>query len=244
MSSPEAPLEAPDEKGAPLEAPDETSMGAHGRGRVLRWTGRALIGTGTLILLFLAYQLWGTGLITSHHQSALKQKFFAGVRQAQAAPRPLLGTGLTTAPTQAPKPNLGSGIALLGIPRISVSMVVVEGVSLGDLKLGPGHYPGTPLPGEPGNVVISGHRTTYLHPFYNLNELIVGDPITLTQPDGTRDIYLVSETKVVEPTAVEVISNTPDDRLTLTTCNPRYSAAQRLVVVAELYHPSAKPAPA
>jgi sortase A len=100
------------------------------------------------------------------------------------------------------------------------------------------------LPGEPGNVVISGHRTTYLHPFYNLNELTVGDPITLTKPDGTKDIYLVSETKVVAPTAVEVISNTPDDRLTLTTCNPRYSAAQRLVVVAELYNPQAKPAPA
>src|SRR5207302_10793555 len=112
MSSPEAPLEAPDEKGAPLEAPDETSMGAHGRGRVLRWTGRALIGTGTLILLFLAYQLWGTGLITSHHQSALKQKFFAGVRQAQAMRRPVLATDLTTPPAQAATPNLATGMAL------------------------------------------------------------------------------------------------------------------------------------
>src|SRR5207302_4897896 len=133
MSSPEAPLEAPDEKGAPLEAPDETSMGAHGRGRVLRWTGRALIGTGTLVMLFLAYQLWGTGFITSHHQSALKQKFFAGVRQAQAMPRPVLGTDLTTTPAQAAKPNLGSGIALMEIPKINLSMVVVEGVSVGDL---------------------------------------------------------------------------------------------------------------
>src|SRR5437879_10138857 len=107
-----------------------SSVSAERSGRVLRWTGRALIATGTLILLFLAYQLWGTGLITSHHQSALKQKFFAGVRQAQAAPQPLLGTGLTTTPTQGPKPNLGSGIALLEIPRISVRMVVVEGVSI------------------------------------------------------------------------------------------------------------------
>jgi sortase A len=229
---------------APLKAPDEKTVSAGRSGRVLRWTGRAFIATGTLILLFLAYQLWGTGFITSHHQSALKQKFFAGVRQAQTMPRPVLGTTLTTTPAEAAKPNLASGIALLEIPKISLSMVVVEGVSVDDLKLGPGHYPGTPLPGEPGNVVISGHRTTYLHPFYNLNELTVGDPITLTKPDGTKDIYLVSETKVVAPTAVEVISNTSDDRLTLTTCNPRYSAAQRLVVVAELYNPQAKPAPA
>lgn len=220
------------------------SVSAQRSGRVLRWTGRALMATGTLILLFLAYQLWGTGFITSHHQSALKQRFFAGVRQAQATPRPVLGTTLTTTPAQAARPNLGSGIALMEIPRINLSMVVVEGVSVDDLKLGPGHYPGTPLPGEPGNVVISGHRTTYLHPFYNLNELAVGDPVTLTRPDGTKDIYLVSETKVVAPTAVEVISDTPDDRLTLTTCNPRYSAAQRLVVVAKLYNPQAKPAPA
>src|SRR5260370_35994898 len=229
---------------APLKAPGKKSVSAGRSGRVLRWTGRAFIAAGTLILLFLAYQLWGTGFITSHPQSALKQKFFAGVRQAQAMPRPVLGTTLTTTPAEAAKPNLGSGIALLEVPKISLSMVVVEGVGVDDLKVGPGHYPGTPLPGEPGNVVLSGHRTTYLHPFYNLNELTVGDPITLTKPDGTKDIYLVSETKVVAPTAVEVISNTSDDRLTLTTCNPRYSAAQRVVVVPELYNPQAKPAPA
>jgi sortase A len=210
-------------------------------GKVLRWTGRVLIGTGTLILLFLAYQLWGTGFITSRHQTDLKHKFFATVKKAASTASPTPGTTLTvTAP--AAKPNLGTGIALLDIPKINLSMVVVEGVGVEDLKLGPGHYPGTPLPGEPGNVVISGHRTTYSHPFYNVNELTVGDPVTLTSPDGTKSIYLVSEVKVVEPTAVEVVSNTPDDRLTLTTCNPRYSAAQRLIVVAKLYNPSATPA--
>jgi sortase A len=216
-------------------------------GKVLRWTGRALIGAGTLILLFLAYQLWGTGFITSRHQTDLKHKFFAGVKKAASAASPTPGTTLTVTAPVAARPNLGTGIALLEVPKINLSMVVVEGVGVEDLKLGPGHYPGTPLPGEPGNVVISGHRTTYSHPFYNVNELTRGDPITLTNPDGTKEIYLVSETRVVEPTAVEVVSNTPDDRLTLTTCNPRYSAAQRLIVVAKLYNPSqnvAKQAPA
>jgi sortase A len=207
-------------------------------GKVLRWAGRVLIATGTLILLFLAYQLWGTGFITSHHQTDLKHKFFAGVHQAQATPSP------TSTATEAPKPDLGSGIALLEIPKVNLSMVVVEGVSVADLKLGPGHYPGTPLPGEAGNVVISGHRTTYLHPFYNLNELASGDPITLTTRDGTKHVYVVSENKVVQPTAVEVVSNTTDDRLTLTTCNPRFSAAQRLIVVAKLQTPVTRQAPA
>ena len=211
-------------------------------GKVLRWTGRVLIGTGTLILLFLAYQLWGTGIITSRHQTDLKHKFFASVKKAESTASPTPGTTLTVTVPVAAKPNLGTGIALLEIPKIDLSMVVVEGVGVEDLKLGPGHYPGTPLPGEPGNVVISGHRTTYSHPFYNVNELTVGDPITLTSPDGTKNIYLVSETRVVEPTAVEVVSNTTDDRLTLTTCNPRYSATQRLIVVAKLYNPSAKQA--
>lgn len=208
-------------------------------GKVLRWTGRVLIGAGTFILLFLAYQLWGTGFITSHHQAALKQKFYAGVRAAQAATPPTTTVG---APPLV-KPNLGTGIALMEIPKVGLNMVVVEGVGVEDLKLGPGHYPGTPLPGEPGNVVISGHRTTYLHPFYNINDLTLGDPITLTSPDGTKSVYLVSETKVVQPTAVEVVDNTPDDRLTLTTCNPRYSAAQRLIVVAKLYDAATKPGP-
>ena len=212
--------------------------------KVLRWTGRGLIGTGTLILLFLAYQLWGTGFITSRHQTDLKHKFFASVKKAEATGSATPGTTLTVTAPVAVKPNLGAGIALLEVPKIGLSMVVVEGVGVEDLKLGPGHYPGTPLPGEPGNVVISGHRTTYSHPFYNVNELIRGDSITLTNPDGTKSIYLVSETRVVEPTAVEVVSNTPDDRLTLTTCNPRYSAAQRLIVVAKLYSPSAKQPPA
>lgn len=202
--------------------------------RILRWTGRVLIGTGTLILLFLAYQLWGTGFITSQHQKDLKHRFYASVHAAQS---PTGAVSATATPAPA-KPDLGSGIALIEIPRINLSMIVVEGTSVADLKLGPGHYTGTPLPGQHGNVVISGHRTTYLHPFYNINELVPGDPIYLTNADGNKYVYVVSQSKVVDPTDVEVISNTPDDRLTLTTCNPRYSAAQRLIVVANLQNPS------
>jgi sortase A len=213
---------------------------------VLRWFGRALVAAGTLILLFLVYQLFLTDLLNHRTQAELRRSFEATLRHDRMTPAGsaalALGSATATATATLPpppaKPNLGTGVALIEIPKIDLSAVVVEGVGVPDLKKGPGHYPGTPLPGEHGNVVISGHRTTYGRPFYNLNELAAGDPVYLTSPDGTRFTYVVSRTSVVEPTDFAVVSATTDDRLTLTTCNPRYSAAQRLVVVAELQDPA------
>jgi sortase A len=206
---------------------------------VLRWFGRALVAAGTLVLLFLAFQLYGTDVLNHRSQADLRRHFEASVQHAAMTPAgsAALRLGNPAAPTLAPsppKPDLGSGVALIEIPKIDLSAVVVEGIGVPDLKKGPGHYPGTPLPGQPGNVVISGHRTTYGRPFYNLDELTVGDPIYLTNPDGSRFAYVVSRSSIVQPTDVTVVYGTRDDRLTLTTCNPRYSASQRLVVVAEL----------
>jgi sortase A len=111
--------------------------------------------------------------------------------------------------------------------------VIVEGVSDGDLRQGPGHYPGTPLPGEVGNAAIAGHRTTYAAPFYNLNQLQIGDPIVVQTLAGTFH-YAVSESTIVAPSDSAVLDASTTPELTLTTCNPRYSASQRLVVVATL----------
>ena len=119
------------------------------------------------------------------------------------------------------------------IPKIDLSMVVVEGTGDAQLQTGPGHYPGTPLPGEDGNAAIAGHRTTYLHPFYNLNELVPGDPITVVTLQGIF-LYHVTGSLAVPPTDVSVVAATRRPTLTLTTCNPRYSATQRLVVHAML----------
>ena len=217
---------------------------------VLRWFGRALVAAGTLVLLFLAYQLYGTDVLNHRSQAELRRHFQASVHHAEMTPAGAAALRLgdptaTATPTVAPpppKPDLGSGVALLEIPKINLSAVVVEGIEVPDLKKGPGHYPGTPLPGQQGNVVISGHRTTYGRPFYSLNDLTAGDPIYLTNPDGSRFTYVVSRTSIVQPTDVAVVSATTDDRLTLTTCNPRYSAAQRLIVVAELKDAPAKQA--
>jgi sortase A len=114
-----------------------------------------------------------------------------------------------------------------------LDQAVVQGVNAPQLEEGPGHYPGTPLPGEPGNAAIAGHRTTYAHPFFSLDEVHPGDEIDVTTPQGTF-VYDAIGTVVVPPTDVAVLDATTDPELTLTTCNPRYSASSRLVLRARL----------
>jgi len=129
-------------------------------------------------------------------------------------------------------PPVGSPIGLLSIPKIGLSQVVVEGVGQAQLRGGPGHYPSTPLPGQPGNASLAGHRTTYAAPFSDLNLLAPGDFVYVRTVQGLFR-YSVVRTLVVDPTDVAVLDSAPPaSTLTLTTCNPRYSAAQRLVVVA------------
>ena len=123
-------------------------------------------------------------------------------------------------------------MGLLSIPRIGLLDAIVEGVGDAQLEQGPGHYPGSALPGEPGNVAIAGHRTTYAHPFYNLDALVPGDPIYILTSQGLFH-YTVTRTQVVSPSDVAVLQTIPgQNTLTLTTCTPRYSAAQRLIVTA------------
>lgn len=130
-------------------------------------------------------------------------------------------------------------MARIEIPKIGVDWIVVEGVELDHLADGPGHYTGTPLPGQNGNAAIAGHRTTHGAPFYRINELAAGDQIVLTTPQG-RFTYDVSSTQIIRPWQTEVVAPTPDAQLTLTSCNPRYSSRERFVVHALL---QGEPAP-
>ena len=216
-----------------------------------------MIAAGVLILLFVAYQLWGTGLAEARSQRELTKEFDRSLVQSATstttttttttAPTPT-APGETTVPTSAPlglgpPPSpAGDAIAILKIPKIGVEKTVVQGVSLGMLKRGPGHYPTTPLPGQPGNAAIAGHRTTYGAPFFRLNELDPGDPILVTTRQG-KFRYEVLEKRIVRPNETAVLTQTEDNRLTLTTCNPRFSAAQRLVVIAVLKGEAAEPPP-
>ena len=128
----------------------------------------------------------------------------------------------------------GGALEHLVIPVIGVDRYVVQGVAEADLQMGPGHYPGTSLPGQAGNVAIAGHRTTFGAPFFRLNEVHSGDLVYLTDTLGTTWVYGVISQSVVAPSDVAVLDPTRTPELTLTTCNPRFEATSRLVVRAVL----------
>jgi len=128
------------------------------------------------------------------------------------------------------KVETGDSLTRIKIPSIGLDTVVVEGVTPSALRAGAGHYPTSPLPCEGGNVAIAGHRTTYGRPFGNLDQLKPGDIIELTTPIGGCVYQVARDPFVVAPTDLSVIEPTGERSLTLTTCHPKGSAAQRLVV--------------
>lgn len=205
----------------------------------MREAGLGLITLGVIVLLFVLYQLLGTNFAEASSQSQLAKQFQQALAGSESAP----------APTPAPRPSLpgrpvSGAIDHLVIPKIGVDKYVVQGVNESDLQEGPGHYPQTVLPGELGNAAIAGHRTTYGAPFFRLNELAVGDPIEITNAKNQHFTYRVTKFEVVAPTDVAVLDNTPNTaELTLTTCNPRFEAITRLVVVARLTGTKPLPAP-
>jgi sortase A len=138
--------------------------------------------------------------------------------------------------------KLGQPLGRIVIPKIDSRFVFVQGSDDASIKLGPGHYVDTALPGEPGTVGIAGHRTTYLAPFRHIDQLRPGDRIDLVMPYGTFT-YRVVGSRVVSPNDVEVLRDAGDrPRLVLTACTPLYSAAQRLVVTAVLSHVASRAA--
>jgi sortase A len=190
--------------------------------RGLRVLAVLLIAGGLAIGGNLAWELWGTGFTTQRLQAELRQGFDKR-----------LNTRNLKDPSAAAVRVPGHAVAIIRIPRIHLNMVVVEGTDTESLKKGPGHYTGTAYPWQDtGRVAIAGHRTTYLHPFYYLNEMRPGDPIILATEYGTFR-YLVAKVFIISPSDSAVLNQTVRPTLVLTTCNPRYSAAQRLVVVAD-----------
>jgi sortase A len=127
----------------------------------------------------------------------------------------------------------GEGIGRIKIPSIGADYVVVQGTDTASLQKGPGHYPATAFPGQGKTIGIAGHRTTYLAPFHDINEIADGDEITLEMPYGTFT-YTVEKHEVVDPSQTEIVDDVGYERLVLTACHPLYSAAQRWAVFAKL----------
>src|SRR5215210_1190432 len=128
------------------------------------------------------------------------------------------------------KVETGDSLTRIKIPALKLDTVVVQGVTPSALRAGAGHYPQTPLPCENGNVAIAGHRTTYGRPFGNLDQLKPGDTIELTTPIGGGVYQVAKDPYVVAPTDLSVVDPTAERSLTLTTCHPKGSAAQRLII--------------
>lgn len=221
--------------------------------RILGSVGRTLIAAGVLLLLFAGFQLWGTNIEEGRRQEDLAGSLaqsvgteLAGADEASKADA-LAGTLEGRTGEEAPSIPVGQGLGVIEIPKIGVKKIIVEGVNKDDLRKGPGHYPGTPLPGQPGNAAIAGHRTTYGAPFNRIDELVPGDEIVVFTPQGKFTYQVIAPPdgawKVIErgpgwfsvrPTQSQVLAATIDNRLTLTACHPKLSAEQRIIVVAEL----------
>jgi sortase A len=220
--------------------------------------GKVLIATGLLMFGFVAYQLWGTGIETARAQNTLESEFddlLSGTTPTAPPTTPAPPASIpaedppgTAVPTTTATPDVvptadqnipefseGDALARLEIPRIGVDWIVVAGVEKGDLKKGPGHYPETPLPGQLGNAAIAGHRTTYGQPFYSIEQLQPGDEIITTTPAG-RFVYIVTGQQIVSPQDYQVITTTDPtvSTLTLTSCHPRWTTRERIVITSEL----------
>jgi sortase A len=223
--------------------------------------GKTLIATGLLMFGFVAYQLWGTGIETARAQNELESEFDALLVDAPAIEAPDLepgdssSTDSTAPPTTAatidravetlppvpveqqniPELQNGDALARLEIPRIGRNDIVVAGVKTSDLKRGPGHFPDTPLPGQLGNAAIAGHRTTYGSPFFNVDELQIGDDIIATTLSG-KFTYRVTGSEIVASDRYDVVATTDPNRATLTliSCHPKYTAQKRIVIFSEL----------
>lgn len=202
--------------------------------RVVRGIGTTFIVLGAIILYFVVYELVGTSLQTRSHQSALRQAFIEVLNDPKVRVSPT--------PTASPVPKPGkrrvTGIAQLIIPKLGIDDIVVEGVSLNNLAYGPGRYPDTAAIGGPGSTAIAGHRTGWGSPFLNLDDLDTGDQIILRTPRATYTYVVTRGNVVVTPNDYWVVSGDPQSKarskLTLTTCTPKYTSKNRLIVWADL----------
>lgn len=218
--------------------------------------GELLVTLGVVMLLFVAYELVGTGRVTSHAQAALRRELTrdwnTGTGAGQRLPQldlKLPGFDISPAHLRPHYPPVADGhaVAVLYLPSLGehYRFVVVEGVTRDDLTKGPGHYPGTALPGQRGNLVVSGHRTTYLAPFSRLDRLRPGDPVFFETAQGWWiyrvagvPAYRLPYREVVDPGDIGETWPVPHHHgasptvamATFTTCHPKYSARQRLVV--------------
>ncbi len=201
--------------------------------KALRTTGNVFIFLGLSILFFVLYELVGTSVITKARQADLQADFDAELAQPAALNPAFTGK----LPVPGNRRSAVRPLARIIIPKINVNAIVVEGVTLERLAYGPGHYPKTKLFGEKGVVGVAGHRTGWSAPFFNLDRLVAGDVVIIETTAATYT-YKVRDTTVVAPSHSEVLDGNPHSsavqQLVLTTCTPKFTAKNRLIVFTDL----------
>lgn len=227
--------------------------------RIVRGIGWTFIYVGVLVLGFVFHQLFITDFFAERAQRGLEEEFAQRAGSTTSEEFAIVdpetgevievesadGSSITGGGGEVTReglpvfqleeaPERGEAMGIIRIPKIDLEWTVVEGVRIGsDLRKGAGHYPDTPMPGQPGNAAVAGHRTTYGAPFHDFDDLEPGDVIEFETVTGVH-IYEVYDLQIVEPTAVEVLNPREGGWLTLTTCHPKFSARQRLIVTAEI----------
>jgi sortase A len=222
---------------------------------VLRGIGQLLITAGVIVLLFVVYEVYVTNYFSHEKQAAVRKQIDTVIDNAKAPDPtlPLPGQSL-------PKPPDGKGLAILYIPRLGndYSFAIVQGVDDSDLEKGPGHYKWTQMPGQLGDFGVAGHRVGKGEPFLNLDHLRAGDPVIVetksywyvytvlgdkaTDNLSATDSNGVPGREIVNPGDGNVLLPVPDHPgkaanqryMTMTTCHPKFTAAQRMIVHAVL----------
>lgn len=222
----------------PVPPPEPT------RRRVSRVERVAVVATvlGAIVVLFALHQFVITDIYYERSQrllgAELRQYLLAasGGGDDEEVPEGqdgLLGRESAVSEDGPPPPGPGDPVALLTIPRLGLEAVVVQGTGSDELAKGPGHFRNTPMPGEPGNVGIAGHRTTHGAPFRGLDDLEAGDEIKVSAAGG-HFTYRVTSLEVLDVGDRDPLTPGRDPILTLVTSNPAYRASERLVVTGEL----------
>lgn len=201
--------------------------------------GELLLTLGILVLLYVVYVLWGTGIQTHRAQDELREQVvdrWSDPVATEEAP-----VAAPEAPVDPAETEIGDGYAVLRVPALGDDWewVVVQGVELSDLARGPGHYEDTADPGELGNFSVAAHRAGHGAPFADLDRVGIGDAVEVETAAGTWTYTIDQPARVIEPTDTWIVDAVPgqgtgaeptERRITLTTCHPRYGSSQRLYV--------------
>jgi sortase A len=196
---------------------------------IVRGLSQLAITAGAVVLLLVVYEVWVTDLFSDRAQDRVAED---------------LREDWTSPGTPDAGPDFGQAFAFVHIPRFGAdwTRAVVEGTDPDELEDGPGHYVGSAMPGERGNFAMAGHRVGRGSPFIALDVLQPGDPVVV-ETVAAWHVYRVTTTTVVDPGESSVVAPTPGGAvdgevtgafLTMTTCHPKFSTRERLVVHGEL----------